>query len=431
MSRGGADVAMTAAVVVTADDEGRVFAPGEVAWSGDRLVYVGPPGGPPARRRIAVGDGAILPGLVNAHNHAAMALLRGYADDARLMVWLKDYIWPVEARMTAEDVYVGTLLACLEMIRSGTVAFADMYLHADAVARAADAAGLRAFVARGLVGGGAEAEAALEQAVEEARTFKARYPLVEGWLGPHAPYTCAPELLERVAERARDHGLGIHIHLSESQEEIREIRARYGLSPVALAQRTGVLGPRTLVAHGVHLDPEDIGVLAAAGSTVVHCPVSNLKLGNGTAPVLDLLAAGANVALGSDGPASTNTLDLFLEMRVAAWLQKTARGDPSAFGARQALGLATRAGARGLGYPGGILEAGRPADVVAVRWHGAHTTPHTDPLSTLVYATQAADVRYTVVAGRILLDDGRVTGLDEEAVLAEARERAARLTGRP
>jgi 5-methylthioadenosine/S-adenosylhomocysteine deaminase len=401
VSRMPADVAMTAAVVVTADEAGHIFQPGEVAWSGDQLVYVGPPGGTSARRHIAVGDGAILPGLVNTHNHAAMALLRGYADDARLMVWLKDYIWPVEARMTAEDVYVGTLLACLEMIRSGTVAFADMYLHADAVARAAHAAGLRAFVARGLVGGEGEA-LVVEQAVEEARAFSRRYPLVEGWLGPHAPYTCTPAFLERVAERARAHGMGIHIHLSESRDELREIQSRYGTTPVALAHRVGILGPRTLVAHGVHLDAADIGLLADSGASVAHCPVSNLKLGNGTAPVLDLMAAGVNVALGTDGPASTNTLDLFLEMRVAAWLQKAARGDPA---------------------------AGRPADQIAVRWGGAHTTPHTDPLSTLVYATQAADVRYTVVAGRILLDDGRVTVLDEAAVIEEARARAARLTG--
>jgi 5-methylthioadenosine/S-adenosylhomocysteine deaminase len=431
LSPGHDEVVMTAEVVVTGDAAGTVYAPGEVAWSGDRLVYVGPPRGRTGGRRIAVGDGAILPGLVNTHNHAGMALLRGYADDARLMAWLRDHIWPVEARMTAEDVYVGTLLACLEMIRGGTVAFADMYLHADAVARAADAAGLRAFVARGLVGDGPEAEAALAQAVEEARGFAARYPLVEGWLGPHAPYTCSPALLERVAEQARLHGLGIHIHLSESVEEMQEVRTRYGLSPIALAQRTGILGERTLVAHGVHLDAEDIRLLANSRATVAHCPVSNLKLGNGTAPVLDLLAAGVNVALGSDGPASTNTLDLFLEMRVAAWLQKTLRGDPAAFGARQALALATRGGARGLGYAGGVLEPGAPADLIAVRWSCPHTTPHTDPFSTVVYATQASDVRYTVVAGRLLLDDGRVTVVDEAAVLAEARERAGRLTGRP
>lgn len=424
-------VTIAAGVVFTGDEAGTVFAPGEVSWTGPTLSYIGPPRIPGPGRRIELPQGAVLPGLVNGHNHAAMALLRGYADDSRLMPWLHEYIWPVEARMTAEDVYVGTLLASAEMIRSGTVGFADMYMFPEAIARAVHESGLRGFVARGLVGHGAEAQEALQQSVELARTWPRRYPLVEGWLGPHAPYTCSPSFLEQVAAAAQLHGLGIHIHLSESREEIAEMHRQHGLTPIQLAEQVGILTPKTLVAHGVYLTDQDRAILGRHQTGVVHCPVSNLKLGNGIAPITELMADGIRVGLGTDGPASTNTLDMFTEMRTAAWLQKSQSENPAAFSAQAALSLATRGSAAILGYDGGILRQGRPADVVAVNWWTPHAIPHPDPFSTLVYSTQAADVRYTVVAGRILLDDGVITSFDEEACMQEAHHRAQALIGAP
>lgn len=423
-------VTFRAGAVIVGDPAGTVFTPGEVSYSGSVLTYVGPPRPGATGRLIDIADGAVLPGLWNGHNHAAMALLRGYADDSRLMPWLQDHVWPVEARMTADDIYVGTLLAAAEMIRGGTVAYADMYMFPEAVARASREAGVRAYIARGLVGSWPEAQDDLSASVELTLKWREEAGLVEGWLGPHAPYTCTPELLEHVADEARRHQIGIHVHLSESEEEVAQMAEQYQTTPVGLAERCGLLTERTLIAHGVYLTAQDQQAIAGARSGVVHCPVSNLKLGNGIAPVTELMEAGIKVGLGTDGPASTNRLDMFTQMRVAAWLQKSRQGDPSAFNAIQALGLATSGSAAVLGAQSGVLRAGLPADLAVVKWHTAHTTPAPDPVATLVYATDAADVRYTVVAGEILLDDGIITKFDEQAAIEEARSRARALLGR-
>jgi 5-methylthioadenosine/S-adenosylhomocysteine deaminase len=425
-------VIMRAGWVLTGDAAGTVYAPGEVGFVNGVLTYVGPPRPTAtADRVIDLGIGAIAPGLLNGHTHAAMSLMRGLADDWPLMPWLREHVWPVEAHMTPEDVYLGTVLAGVEMARAGIVGFLDMYGMADQVARAARTVGLRAAVAYGFLGDWPDAQPKLERALDLCRALRDEADgLVEGWLGPHAPYTCAPALLERVAAAQADEGWRVHIHLAESVDEDREIRARYGLSPVALVERVGLLGPRTAVAHAVHLDARDIERLARSGAGAVHCPVSNQKLGNGVAPILELKAAGVPVGLGTDGPASTNTLNLFQEMRLAAWLQKARHSDPAAFRAGDALAMATRETARVLGWASGVLAAGRPADLVAVRWWQAHTQPVLDPVSTFVYATTPGDVRYTVVGGRLVLDDGVVTTVDEEAVLREARDRAVALLAR-
>jgi 5-methylthioadenosine/S-adenosylhomocysteine deaminase len=420
---------LRAGTVLVGDAAGTVWSPGEVSWSRDRLDYVGPPrAGHPTGRLIDLASGVVFPALVNAHNHAAMSLLRGYADDVRLMPWLEQFIWPAEARLTEDDVYWGTLLAIAEMLRSGTGAFLDMYMFPRAVARAAEAAGVRVGIARGIVGDLPEAEARLAEAVELAEEWHTSR-LVRGWLGPHAPYTCSPDLLRAVGRLAETHGLPIHIHVAESAEEVDEVARRHQQTPVQYVRDLGLLGPRTVVAHAVAVTPSDVTLLAASGTAVAHCPVSNLKLGNGIAPVRSLLDAGVRVALGSDGPASTNTLDMFLEMRQAAWLQKSVGANPAAFTARDALALATRLGADAMGLSGGELVAGRPADLAAARWWTPHTVPSHDPFSTLVYATRPEDVCYTVVDGRILLDDGVITTFDESAVLDEARARAASLVG--
>jgi 5-methylthioadenosine/S-adenosylhomocysteine deaminase len=416
--------------VITGDARGTVYAPGEVGFRGETLTYVGPPRERAEGQIIELGEGAIAPGLYNGHNHAAMSLMRGLADDSRLMPWLEQHVWPVEAHMTEEDAYVGTLLSAAEMIRSGTVGFADMYGFVGGVVRAAEESGLRAAVAWGLVGDWPADGSKLEEAVAFSAAVNRRGGRVAAWLGPHAPYTCTPAFLEAVADAARRHHLPLHIHLAESAEEIALTRERYGLTPVELARRTGILTPTTLVAHAVYLEDGDIEVLKSTGAGVIHCPASNLKLGNGTARVTDLLAAGVAVGLGTDGPASTNSLDLFQEMRLAAWLQKSRRGDPEALPARQALSLATSGSARVMGLGGGVLEAGRPADLIGVQWWQPHVRPVLDPVSTLVYATHPGDVRYTVVGGQFLMDDGVITTFDEGAVLREASARAESLLRR-
>ncbi|CAB1128736.1 5-methylthioadenosine/S-adenosylhomocysteine deaminase [Candidatus Hydrogenisulfobacillus filiaventi] len=422
---------LEARAVLTLDAGDRVFAPGRIVWEGDRILAVGPAGDPPDpdAERLVLPEAVVLPGLLNAHNHAAMALLRGYADDSALMPWLRDHIWPVESRLTAEDIYWGTLLAAAEMIRGGTVGFADMYFEVDAVAAAVERSGLRGWIARGLI----EAEDPQRRKLAESVEFAARWggpehPLITPMLGPHAPYTCSPEYLQAVGEAARRYGLGVHIHLAESREEVAELAARYGQRPFALARGAGLFEvPRCVIAHGVQLTPEDLPALAGLTGGLVPCPVSNAKLGNGIFPYALARDAGLAVGLGTDGPASTNRLDLFTEMRAMAWFQKLAQGRPESFGAREALHLATVGSAAVLGHDGGVLEPGRPADFIAVDLEASPTTPEHDLVSNLVYALDRAQVRWVVVAGRPLLADGRILTFDEAEVRREAARRAARL----
>ncbi|MBX5466647.1 MAG: amidohydrolase [Firmicutes bacterium] len=412
--------------------QGAWYAPGQVTWTEAGIESAGAPepSSAPVDRVIRVPEGVVLPGLLNAHNHAAMALLRGLADDSALEPWLYRHIFPVEAKMTAEDVWVGTLLACAEMIRGGTVGFADMYFHADAVARAVEQSGMRAWIAPGLVEADDPGRERLLAAVAFAQRWRDRAAgRIVGMLGPHAPYTCGPDYLEAVAEAAVLHRLGVHIHLAESPREVETIRERYGLSPVALAERVGLFSARVVVAHAVHLDDRDRAILAGIRGGVAHCPVSNAKLGNGIADVPALLRQGVAVGLGTDGPASTNALDLFLEMKTMAWLQKVRGADPTALGAREALAAATSGSAAVLGGVSGQLLPGHPADLCVVSTASPHWTPVHDWDSNVVYATCAQDVRYVVCAGRMLLEDGRLTTIDEAAVRQEAAERARHLVG--
>ncbi|MDI3279905.1 MAG: amidohydrolase [Bacillota bacterium] len=446
-------ILITGGTVITADEEGRVFAPGDVAVDGEVIVYVGPPlaregavedagaAGPasgtlPAgwrpERIIAAQGRLVLPGLINAHTHAAMTLLRGYAEDLPLMVWLQEKIFPAEARLTEEDIYWGTLLAQLEMIRSGTTAFADMYFGMAMVARAVEESGLRASLARGLIGISSEGERALEEAVSLVRSWHgAAGGRIRCLLGPHAPYTCPPAYLKKVMAEASKLGVGLHIHLAETREECEESRKSTGKSQIENLEELGFFELPVLAAHCVHLEPGDREILARRGVAVAHNPTSNLKLGNGIAPVAELLEAGVTVALGTDGAASNNDLDLFEELRLAALLQKGRTGDPAALPAAQAVSLATRMGAQALGLAGvvGELAPGRQADLILVRADSPRLTPVHDPLAAVVYAAHGDDVELTMVAGRVLYEGGRFLTLDEERIRREVERRAARLRG--
>lgn len=378
----------------------------------------------------------LIPGFVNTHCHAAMTLLRGYADDMTLMPWLEDKIWPAEARLTGEDVYWGTLLACVEMLKAGVTCFADMYFFMDEAAEACAHAGIRASLSVGMIGmgpdGGVAPEAGkkLAAAVDFHRRWHGREDgRITVMLGPHAPYTCPPPFMRDVIEAAAGADIPIHIHLSETEGEVRRCREAHGRSPIRLMMDLGLFQRQVLAAHCVHVDAADRSILAAMRGGVAHNPLSNLKLGSGIAPVAAMLAAGVPVGLGTDGAASTNALGMFEQMRTAALLQKVQSGDPTILPAGQALELATAGGARVLGLGDGIgsIAPGKRADLVLVDLGHPRLTPRHDLVSLLAYSGQDGDVHSVVVDGRLVVRAGRVVTVDEERVRDQVETRAKRL----
>ncbi|MGQ9497306.1 MAG: amidohydrolase [Desulfotomaculales bacterium] len=414
-----------------------VITPGEVLVEDGVITFAGRAGSAPSpfeADEVIEGEHLVVtPGFVNSHTHAAMTLFRGYADDLPLMQWLNEKIWPAEARLKPEDVYWGTLLCCLEMIRSGTTTFADMYFHMDQAARAVEEAGLRASLSRGLIGVARGADRALG----ESRAFikdwhRAAGGRITTLLGPHAPYTCPPDYLKKVMRLADELGVGIHIHVAETTSEIKEINEKYGCSPVALLHRTGLFAYPVLAAHCVHLNGDDMKLLAEKRVGVAHCPESNMKLASGVAPVARMLDAGITVGLGTDGAASNNNLDMVEETRTAALLQKVHTGDPTVIPAYQALAMATREGARalGLGEEIGTIEVGKRADLVVWERHAPHLCPAFNVFADLVYAARASDIHTVIADGRIVMRNREILTLDEEKVMAEAARRARRLAGK-
>jgi 5-methylthioadenosine/S-adenosylhomocysteine deaminase len=407
---------------------------GDIAVAEGRIGFVGPTGAGPENfvpdEIIEAGGMVATPGLVNCHTHAAMTLFRGYADDLPLMEWLTKKIWPMEAKLTGEDIYWGSLLAGLEMLKSGTTTFADQYFEMDQVARAVDEIGLRAVLCRGLIGVAPHADQALAASREFVRTWHgAAGGRITTMLGPHAPYTCPPEYLEKVLAAAGELGIGLHIHLSETRTEIEQIKQEYGCSPMELMEQVGLFKHPVLAAHCVHLSDTDIELLARRGVGVAHNPQSNMKLGSGIAPVARMLAAGINVGIGTDGAASNNDLNMIEEMRSAALLQKVALEDPTVLPAAQVLEMTTAGGARVLGLDGeiGTLEVGKRADIVLWNPNQAHWCPPHNFHAHLVYSADRADVDTVIVDGRVLMRGRRVLTVDEDEVLREAGRCARRL----
>ena len=405
---------------------------------GDRIVTLGE-----AREADGVIDGrgkAVLPGLVNAHTHAGMALMRGFSDDVPLMEWLNDHVWPLERGLRAEHVYHGTRLAALEMIRNGTTAFCDMYYHPREVARAAESLGLRAVLGLPLIdflldrhddpeGWIFDELAALAGRAPEGQVPEGR-ALVTPALGPHAVYTVGTARWEWVARTAAERGLLVHTHLHETAQEVAECRAAHGDSPVAYLDRLGVLGPHVVAAHGVHLDDDDIALLAARGVSIAHCPASNHKLAVGGAfRYRALREAGVNVALGTDGPVSSNNLDLFQAMRLASLVQKRQQDDPTALPVREALALASANGYAALGMPeGGRIAVGALADLVLIDLNRPEMVPNHSYLSNAVYSASGAVVDTVVIAGKVVMESGIVPG--EAEILADAQAAAEDLVAR-
>jgi 5-methylthioadenosine/S-adenosylhomocysteine deaminase len=367
-----------------------------------------------------------------------MVLFRGYADDLMLQEWLTTKIFPIEARLTSDDVYWGTLLACAEMIKSGTTAFADMYFFMDEAARAVRESGLRASLSVGMgsSAGGADGPdgfgTVLERGAALCETWNgAAGGRITTMLGPHAPYTCSAPFLSAVSRRAGELGVGVHTHVSETFREADEIRSTCGMSPVEYMESSGLFDVPTLAAHCVAVSDDDINILAKHGVRVAHNPGSNMKLASGVAPVEKMLEAGIAVGLGTDGAASNNNLDIVEEMRLAGLLHKVTRLDPTAVPAHVCLEMATIGGAACLGLADciGSIEIGKRADIVLLDFKAPHLSPAgiADPVSHLVYAASGADVSAVVVDGCVLMDDRKLITLDECEIMAEVERRAARL----
>ena len=361
---------------------------------------------------VCLENHVLMPGLINCHTHAAMSLMRGLADDIALMPWLEQHIWPAEQAVVSERyVQDASLLACAEMLSGGITCFNDMYFYPQATAAAATQAGMRANLGLLVIDFPSayanDADDYLQKGFDAHDTWR-NNPLITSSIAPHAPYTVSNQTLHKVITYAEQLGLGIHTHLHETQDEIVKSDAQYSLRPIQRLAELGLLGPNFVAAHGVHLLANEIELLAEYGCHIVHCPSSNLKLASGIAPVAQLLAKGVNVALGTDGAASNNRLDIFAEMRLAALLAKGVTGDASVLPAHQALAMATIHGAKALGldHKIGSIEVAKLADLTAVRLDDIATAPYYDPISHLIYCCGREHVTHTWVAGELRYSDG-------------------------
>jgi len=373
--------------------------------------------------RIILGNHALIPGLVNLHIHAAMSLMRGMADDLPLMEWLSNHIWPAETRhVDAGFVFDGTRLACAEMLRGGITCFNDMYFFPEASVQAVLASGMRATIGMIVIDFptpyASDADDYLAKGLA-LRDEYGRHPLLSFCFAPHAPYTVSDKVFASVLTYAEQLDLPVHVHLHETDDEIRTSLKTYGVRPIERLQNLGLLGPNLIAVHMVHLTSEEIGLIAQQGCTVAHCPSSNLKLANGFAPTASLLSKGVNIGLGTDGAASNNRLDMFEEMRFAALLAKGQSGKADVLPAYQALQMATLNGARalGLGSLTGSLVAGKAADITAVDFSSLELAPCYDPVSHLVYAAGREHVSHVWVNGKMLLNGGELITLNGQELL--------------
>jgi 5-methylthioadenosine/S-adenosylhomocysteine deaminase len=420
------DGRVTTADVTIDSDAGTILAVGDETAGEDETAS--------ADDTLDAEGSLVIPGLVNAHTHAAMTLLRGYADDKPLDAWLQEDIWPIEAALTPDDIEAGAALGVLEMIRSGTTAFADMYFAMDRVADVVDRAGVRARLGHGVVTVGKDEADARADVAESLAVAAELDGAADGRIRtafmPHSLTTVGETYLREGVEEAREAGVPIHLHANETTDEVDPIVDERGMRPIAYAAEIDALGPDDFFAHGVHLDDSEIDRLAEAGTAIVHCPASNMKLASGMSPVQRLREAGVTVALGTDGAASNNDLDVFDEMRDAAMLGKLAADDASAVPAEAVVEMATAAGAEALGLPGGRIEPGAAADLAVVDLDAPHLTPVHDPVSHLAYAARGSDVRHTVCDGEALMRDREVLTLDAAAVQERAADAAADLVAR-
>ncbi len=450
------DTLLINALVLTMDEKLTQYSPGAVAVSGDSIVAVGPEDEikkeysaketiPFASQRGNEANGTIdckgkvlMPGLINAHTHVPMTLLRGLADDLRLDVWLMGYMMPVEREFVSpEFVRLGTSLACAEQIRSGITTFNDMYYFEEDVAKATAAAGMRAVCGQTVMKFPAPDAASYEDSLAMAREFIQRWkdhPLIVPAVAPHAPYTCTAEILRATAELAKEFDVPLHTHLAETAFEVDNMRNENGMPVIPYVKKQGLFDAKVIAAHCVHIDTGEIRTLLHAGAGVSHNPSSNLKLASGFAPVMKMLETGVNVGIGTDGPASNNDLDMFEEVRLAAFIAKAVTNDPTSLPASQALLMATRLGAQALhiGHLTGSVESGKRADLILVDVSPTHNSPSfkraaDNAYSQIVYASKSTDVSDVMVNGKWLMRDHQLLTIKEDELLAQAADIAKKI----
>jgi 5-methylthioadenosine/S-adenosylhomocysteine deaminase len=426
------DILITNPDVITLDEDGSVLHAADVAISGDRILSVGStPTGFKPTEVIDATDRVVMPGFFNAHTHSPMTFVRGWAEDLPLDRWFNERIWVAESALTAEDVRWGAYLAAAEMIRSGTVGFADHYFYMDEVAKVVEESGLRASLAWCVFGLDSEIGEGLEGSIAFLEQWQgAAGGRIRTVLGPHAPYTCPPGFLVRVAEKAAELGVGLHIHLAESQEQMDSSFSTHGVTPVGLLHRLGLFRQPVIAAHCIHVTDDDLSIMAEYGVTAVQCPNCHMKLAMGVTPVSDMLSLGVNVALGTDGVASNNALDMLSEARLASLMQKNLTEDATVLPGDTPLRLATQNGARAMGFAeSGIIAKGHPADLIILDTRRPWWRPRHNLVANLLYAAKAGDVTDVIVAGTVLMRGGALTTLDEDRILYEAERRAFRMVG--
>jgi 5-methylthioadenosine/S-adenosylhomocysteine deaminase len=436
------DFLLTNAIVLTMDENYNLYEPGAIAIQGDSILAVGAEASLrdkyTAQETIDCMGKVLMPGLVNAHTHVPMTLLRGLADDLRLDVWLLGYMMPVERQFVSPDfVRLGTLIACTELIRSGVTCFADMYYFEEHVAQATAEAGLRAVCSQTVLKFPAPDAQSFEESLASARDFIQGWkghPLIEPSVAPHAPYTCTEEILRATAALAVEFDIPLHTHLAETAQEVESLRAESGMPVIPYVKKYNLFDAKVLAAHCVHIDDGEMLTLLHHKAGVAHNPSSNLKLASGFAPVKRMLELGLNVGIGTDGPASNNDLDMFEETRLAAFLAKSASNDPTALPAQTALAMATRTGAKAvhLGHLTGSLEPGKRADIILVDLSPLHNTPrfHRDPngiYAQIVYAGKSTDVTDVMVNGKWLMRQRQLTTLKVDELYRHAEEYARRI----
>lgn len=401
-----------------------------IAIEGNKITYIGEQVPTTNFDKIIDGSGKFAaPGLVNAHTHAAMTLFRSYADDMFLMDWLQNKIWPAEAKLVAEDIYWGSLLAIAEMIKTGTTCFADMYFFMDQTAKAVEETGIRASLARGLVGVTPDADDKLRENVAFYQKWHGQANgRITAMFGPHAPYTCPPDYLLKVVEEAHKTGAELHMHLSETKDEVDTCIEKFGMTPIEHVNKLGLLDCGMLAAHCVHVTEADIQIMRDKKVRVAHNPQSNLKLASGIAPAQAMLDAGIIVALGTDGATSNNNLDMLEEVRLAATLHKVRENNPKVIPAPTALQMGTEFGAKALGLSDvGRIQVGYKADIVLYDMSNTTWAPKHDRTSLLVYSANATDAHTVLVDGKVLMENRQLTTIDLEKAMFEVCKRGHRL----
>ena len=427
-----ADIVIHGCLILPMDGKNRIIEDGLIAIENGKIVYIGKKAKAPSfksENTIDAHGKIAMPGLINCHTHLPMTLLRGIAEDQPLEKWLTETIWPLEANLQPDDFYHGALLGCLEMIKSGTTCFADMYFHEDKIAQAVEKAGLRAVLSQGIIEAGNKERG--ERMFKESVDFAEKYNgyadgRVTTNLGPHAVYSCSPETLAKVRETASRLNIGIHIHLAESEDMAKEIKEKHGFSEVELLENLKFLGSDVLAAHCIHLSNREMALMAKHKVKIAHNPVANMKIAAGVAKIKDLMSLGITIGIGTDGPASNNSLDLFESIKIAALLQKLHYQDPTVLPAGTVLRMATLDAAKALRLENsvGSLEVGKEADLILIDFKKPHLTPMHDPYANIVYATRGSDVDTVIVQGKIIMENRKVKTLNENEVMKTAEKTA-------